>query len=39
MPSTTILTADGKDGGKVELAESLFAAPINESLIHQAVVR
>lgn len=39
MPSTTILTADGKDGGKVDLAESLFAAPVNEALIHQAVVR
>jgi large subunit ribosomal protein L4 len=39
MPQTTILTADGKDGGKVDLAESLFAAPINESLIHQAVIR
>jgi large subunit ribosomal protein L4 len=39
MPSTTILTADGKEGGKVDLAETLFAAPINESLIHQAVVR
>jgi large subunit ribosomal protein L4 len=39
MPSTTILTADGKDGGKVDLAETLFAAPINESLIHQAVIR
>ena len=39
MPQTTILTADGKDGGKVDLAETLFGAPINESLIHQAVVR
>ncbi|HET7690760.1 MAG TPA: 50S ribosomal protein L4, partial [Nocardioidaceae bacterium] len=39
MPSTTILTADGKDGGKVDLAESLFAAPVNEALIHQAVLR
>jgi large subunit ribosomal protein L4 len=39
MPQTTILKADGKEGGKVDLAESLFAAPINESLIHQAVVR
>jgi large subunit ribosomal protein L4 len=38
-PTATILTADGKDGGKVDLAETLFAAPINESLIHQAVVR
>lgn len=39
MPSTTILTADGKDGGKVDLAESLFGAPVNEALIHQAVLR
>lgn len=39
MPQTTILTPDGKEAGSVELAENLFAAPINESLIHQAVVR
>lgn len=39
MPQTTILTADGKESGSVELAETLFAAPVNESLIHQAVVR
>lgn len=39
MPQTTILTSDGKEGGKVDLADSLFAAPINETLIHQAVVR
>jgi large subunit ribosomal protein L4 len=39
MPQTTILTADGEDGGTVDLAETLFAAPINEALIHQAVVR
>ncbi len=39
MPQTTILTADGKQGDTVDLAESLFAAPVNESLIHQAVVR
>ena len=44
MPPTTtqtatILTADGKEAGTVDLAETLFAAPINESLIHQAVVR
>jgi large subunit ribosomal protein L4 len=37
--TATLLKADGKEGGKVDLAESLFAAPINESLIHQAVVR
>ena len=39
MPQTTILTADGKEGGTVDLAETLFAAPVNESLIHQAVVQ
>jgi large subunit ribosomal protein L4 len=39
MPQMTILKADGAEAGKLELAESLFAAPINEALIHQAVVR
>src|SRR3990170_3612176 len=39
MPQPAILKADGKEGGKVDLAETLFAAPINESVIHQAVIR
>jgi large subunit ribosomal protein L4 len=39
MPKTTILGADGKQGASVELADSLFGAPVNESIIHQAVVR
>ena len=39
MPQTTVLTANGTEAGQVDLAESLFAAPINETLIHQAVVR
>ena len=39
MPQTKMLKADGKEAGSVDLAETLFAAPINESLIHQAVVR
>ena len=39
MPETKLLKADGKEGGTVDLAESLFAAPVRESLIHQAVVR
>ncbi len=39
MPQTTILKADGSEGGTVKLADTLFAAPINESLIHQAAVR
>ena len=39
MPQTTILKANGADGGTVDLAETLFAAPVNESVIHQAVIR
>ena len=39
MQETSILTASGKEKGKVELSPSLFAAPVNEALIHQAVVR
>ena len=39
MASTKILNATGKEAGSVELADALFAAPINEALIHQAVVR
>jgi len=39
MPQTTILKADGKEGGKVDLADNLFAAPVIESVIHQAVIR
>jgi large subunit ribosomal protein L4 len=40
MPqTTTILKADGAEAGKLELADSLFGAPVNESLLPQAVVR
>ncbi len=39
MPETKILTADGNEGDTVDLAETLFAAPISEPLIHQAVLR
>jgi large subunit ribosomal protein L4 len=39
MAETTILTADGSEAGRVELNDSLFSAPVNESLIHQAAVR
>ena len=34
-----ILTVNGEESGKVDLAPSLFAAPVNAALIHQAVVR
>jgi large subunit ribosomal protein L4 len=39
MENAPILTAAGKEKGKVDLAPTLFAAPVNEALIHQAVVR
>jgi large subunit ribosomal protein L4 len=39
MPETTMLSATGTKAGKVELPDALFAAPVNEALIHQAVVR
>jgi large subunit ribosomal protein L4 len=39
MAKTTILNSTGGDAGSVDLAESLFGAPVNEALIHQAVVR
>lgn len=39
MPKTTILNATGGEAGTVELADALFAAPVNTALIHQAAVR
>ena len=36
--TATILNATGKPSGEVELADALFDAPVNASLIHQAVV-
>ena len=38
-PTAPVLAADGKETGTVKLAASLFAAPISEAMIHQAVVR
>ena len=37
--TTTILNAAGKEAGQLELADAVFGADVNESLIHQAVVR
>ena len=39
MEHAPILSITGSEAGKVDLAPSLFAAPVNEALIHQAVVR
>src|SRR5690242_2433546 len=37
MPSTTLFSKAGKELGKVDLPEELFAAPVNEAVMHQAV--
>jgi large subunit ribosomal protein L4 len=36
MPSTTLFSKAGKELGSVDLPETLFAAPINEAVMHQA---
>lgn len=38
MPSTTLYTKTGGEAGSVDLPEALFAAPVNEAVMHQAVV-
>ena len=39
MPQLTVLTPTGEPGAQIELDETLFGAPVNESLIHQASMR
>jgi large subunit ribosomal protein L4 len=39
MPQIDLLNPSGEQSGQVELADSLFSAPVKPSLIHQAVVR
>ena len=38
MPQTTLYDRSGAAVGSVELNDSLFAAPVNEAVLHQAVV-
>jgi large subunit ribosomal protein L4 len=38
MPQTTLFDRTGATVGSVDLAEALFAAPVNEAVLHQAVV-
>jgi large subunit ribosomal protein L4 len=38
MPSTPVLTATGTKKGSIELADSLFGAPVRTPLIHQAAM-
>jgi len=37
MPQTTLYDRTGASVGTVDLAEALFAAPVNEAVLHQAV--
>jgi large subunit ribosomal protein L4 len=37
MPQTTLYDRAGKDVGSVELADALFAAPVNAAVLHQVV--
>jgi large subunit ribosomal protein L4 len=37
MPQTTLYDRSGKNGGSVELADALFAAPVNAAVLHQVV--
>src|SRR5215208_5011063 len=37
MPSTTLFSKSGDELGTVDLPETLFAAPVNEAEMHQAV--
>lgn len=36
MPMTTLFRKDGSEAGTIELPDELFAAPVNEAVIHQA---
>jgi large subunit ribosomal protein L4 len=38
MPSTTVYTKTGAEAGTLELPDALFAAPVNVSVLHQAVI-
>src|SRR3954451_24308033 len=38
MPQTTLYDRTGASVGTVDLSEQLFAAPVNEAVLHQAVV-
>jgi len=35
MPQTTLYDRTGKNVGSVELADALFAAPVNAAVLHQ----
>lgn len=38
MPKVKIYNTDGQSAGEVELNEAVFAAPVNENVVHEVVV-
>ena len=38
MPKVTLYKTDGQSAGEVELNETVFAVPVNESVMHEVVV-
>ena len=38
MANVSVYNMDGQEVGTMELADAVFAAPVNENLVHQAVV-
>lgn len=38
MPTTPLFDKSGSEAGTIDLPDALFAAPVNESVLHQAVV-
>ncbi|MBO8142867.1 MAG: 50S ribosomal protein L4 [Firmicutes bacterium] len=38
MPKVSVYNQDGQPVGEIELSERVFGAPVNEALLHQAVV-
>lgn len=39
MPRVTVYDMEGKQVGEMELSEQVFGAPVNEPVLHQAIVR
>lgn len=39
MPKVTVFDVQGNEVGELELSEEVFGVPVNEALLHQAVVR
>ena len=38
MASVSVYNMEGSQVGTIELSDSIFAVPVNEHLVHQAVV-